>query len=95
MKTLYTDETKAIETCTEQGFRVIQIRKSINSFLIENLPEDELVSLNSRLSSQTSNSVVGSLPENARNPLHIFRNSKIHESSKNSRVSYLSVNKRR
>ena len=63
MKTLYTDETKAIEICTEQVFRVIQIRKLINSFLIENFPGDELVSLNSQLSSKTSNSVVGSLPE--------------------------------
>ena len=95
MKTLYTDETKAIETCTEQGFRVIQIRISINSFLIENFPKDELVNLNFRSSSKTSNNAVGSLPENARNPVVIFQNSEIHVSSKNSRVSYLSVNKRR
>ena len=45
LKKLYTDETKvnkALEICTEQEFRVIQIRKSINSFLIENFPEKNL-----------------------------------------------------
>ena len=48
--TLYIDETKVnktLEICTEQEFRVMQIRKSINSFLIENFPEEELISLNS------------------------------------------------
>ena len=45
LRELYTEETrvnKALEICTEQEFRVIQIRKSINSFLIENFPEKNL-----------------------------------------------------
>ena len=33
LKELYTNETKALEICNKQEFRVIQIRKSINPFL--------------------------------------------------------------
>ena len=50
LKELCTDETKnnrALEICTEQKDRVIQIRKSSSSFFIENSPEDEAISLNS------------------------------------------------
>ena len=62
LKELYTDETKvnkALEICTEQEFRVIQIRKSISSFLIENFPEEELICLISQPSSEISNRDVG------------------------------------
>ena len=98
LKKLYTDETKvnkALEICTEQEFRVIQIRKSINSFLIENFPEEELICLYSQASSETSNSDVGSVPENLQNSLDVSQNSEIHAPSERSRVSFLSVNKRR
>ena len=98
LKELYTDETKvnkALEICTEQEFRVIQIRKSINSFLIENFPEEELICLYSQASSETSNSDVGSVPENLQNSLDVSQNSEIHAPSERSRVSFLSVNKRR
>ena len=70
LKELYTDETKvskAPQICTEQEFRVIQIRKSINSFLIENFPEEELICLNSQPPSETSNRDVWSVPENLQN----------------------------
>ena len=98
LKKLYTDETKvnkALEICTEQEFRVIQIRKSINSFLIENFPEEELICLYSQASSETSNSDVGSVPENLQNSLDVSQNSEIHAPSERPRVSYLSVNERR
>ena len=98
LKELYTDETKVnkvLEICTEQEFRVIQIRKSINSFLIENFPKEELISLNSRPSSETSNSIAASVPENLQSSLDVSQNSEIHLPSENSRVSYLSVNERR
>ena len=75
---------------TNTEFRVIQIRKSINSFLIENFPDEELISLKSRSSSETSNSAAGSLPENLQNSWDVSRNSEIL--SENSRVSYPSVN---
>ena len=94
LKKFYTDETKvnkALEICTEQEFRVIQIRKLINSFLTENFPEEELICLNS----QPSNSEVGSVPENLQNSLDVSRNSENHAPSEKSRVSYLSVNERR
>ena len=70
LKELCTDKTKnnrALEICTEQKDWMIQIRKSSNSFLIENFPEDEAISLNSWPSSQTFNSIVGTLPEKLRN----------------------------
>ena len=76
LKELYTDETKvnkALEIYTEQKFQVIQIRKSINSFLKENFPEEELICLNSQPSFETSNSVVGSVPENLQNSLDVSR----------------------
>ena len=95
---MYTDETKvnkALQICTEQEFRVIQIRKSINSFLIENFPEEELICLNSQPPSETSNRDVGSVPENLQNSSDASQNSEIHAPSERSRVSYLSVNERR
>ena len=55
----------------------MQIRKLINSFLIENFPEEELICLNSWPFSETSNSVVGSAPENLKNVLNVSRNSEI------------------
>ena len=84
LKKLYMDETKvnkALEICTEQEFRVIQITKSIDSFLIENFPEEELICLNSATSSETSNSAVGSVPEGLQNSLDVSQNSEIHASS--------------
>ena len=98
LKELYTDETKvskAPQICTEQEFRVIQIRKSINSFLIENFPEEELICLNSQPPSETSNRDVGSVPENLQNSSDVSQNSEIHAPSERSRVSYLSVNEGR
>ena len=95
---MYTDETKvnkALQICTEQEFRVIQIRKSINSFLIENFPEEELICLNSQPPSETSNRDVGSVPENLQNSSDVSQNSEIHAPSERSKVSYLSVNERR
>ena len=67
LKELYTDETKvnkALQICNEQEFWVIQIRKSINSFLMENFPEEELICLNSQPPSETSNRDVGLVLEN-------------------------------
>ena len=95
LKESYTDETKvnkALEICTEEEFPVIQIRKSINSFLIENFPEEELITLNSRPSSETSNNIAASVPENLQSSLNVSQNSEIHAPSENSRVFYLSVN---
>ena len=90
-----TKVNKALEICTEQEFWVIQIRKSIKSFLIENFPKEELISLNSRPSSETSNSIVVSVPENLQSSLDVSQNSEIHAPSENSRVSCLSLNERR
>ena len=70
LKELCTGETKnnrALEICTEQKDRVIQIRKSSSSFSIENFLLDEAISLNSWPSSQTFNSIVGTLPEKSQN----------------------------
>ena len=69
--TSITKVNKSLEICTEQEFRVIQIKNSINSFLIENFPEEELISLNSRPSSETSNSIVASVPENLQSSLDV------------------------
>ena len=52
--------------------------KKINSFLIENFPEEELIYLNSWPSSETSNSFVGSELESSQNYLDVSRNSEIH-----------------
>ena len=84
LKGLYMDETKvnkALGICTKQEFRVIQIRKSINSFLTENFPEEELICLNLATSSETSNSAVGSVPEGFQNSLDVSQNPEIHASS--------------
>ena len=97
LKELYTDETKvnkALQICNEQEFWVIQIRKSINSFLMENFPEEELICLNSQPPSETSNRDVGLVLENLLNSSDVFQNSEIHAPSERSRV-YLSVDERR
>ena len=98
LRDLYIDETKvnkAPEICTEQEFRVIQMRKMINSFLIENFPGEELICLNSQPSSKTSNNVAGPVPKNLQNSLDVSKNSEIHAPSEKSRVSYLFANERK
>ena len=64
----------------------------INSFLIENFLEEELICLHSQPSSEISNIDVVSVPENLQNSLDVSQNSDIHAPSERPRVSYLSVN---
>ena len=57
LKDMYKDEqniNKALDICTEQEFRIISIRKSINSFLEEYFPNEDVVSLYSQPKSQRS-----------------------------------------
>ena len=95
LKELYTDKTqvnKTLEICTEQEFGVMEIRKFINSFLLENFAKEELTCLNSGPSSEAANGVVGSVLENSQNLLDVSQNSEIHAYSENLRAYYLSVN---
>ena len=77
---------------------VIQTRKSINLLLPRKFLDKELISLNFvkfKTSSETSDSVVGSVPENLQNSSDVSRNSEIHTLSESSRISYVSINEQR